>query len=39
VLPLGVDAVAAVLAAEVVLAVLGWLGWRAEWRHAVRATV
>ncbi len=39
VLPLGLAAVAAVLAAEIVLAALGWLGWRAEWRRTVRATV
>jgi hypothetical protein len=39
VLPLGLGPVLGVLAAEIVLAVLGWLGWRAEWRQAVRATV
>ena len=39
VLPLGLGAVAGVLVAEIVLAVLGWVGWRAEWRRAVRATV
>jgi hypothetical protein len=39
VLPLGVGPVLGVLIAEIVLAVLGWLGWRAEWRRAVRATV
>jgi hypothetical protein len=39
VLPLGVGPVLGVLIAEIVLAALGWLGWRAEWRRAVRATV
>ncbi|MFP4361891.1 MAG: DUF4345 family protein [Alphaproteobacteria bacterium] len=39
VLPLGLGSVLFVLAAELVLALLGWLGWRAEWRRAVRATV
>lgn len=39
VLPLGLGPVLFVLAAELVLALLGWLGWRAEWRRAVRATV
>jgi hypothetical protein len=39
VLPLGFGPVLGVLAAEVVLAALGWLGWRHEWRRAVRATV
>jgi len=39
VLPLGFGPVLGVLIAEIVLAVLGWLGWRAEWRRAVRATV
>jgi hypothetical protein len=39
VLPLGFGPVLVVLVAEIALALLGWLGWRAEWRHAVRATV
>lgn len=39
VLPLGLGPVLGVLVAEIVLAVLGWLGWRREWRHTVPATV
>jgi len=36
---LGLGDVVVLLAAEVVLGLIGWLGWRAEAQHAVRATV